>query len=317
MRTEEIGRSAVLGTVVSADLAKDGTVYVLDYTGSQLLHFSAEGRLMWRAGRKGQGPGEFIRPYRVAARDDGGAIVYDGATQLVSFFSRDGKIERSGRLSIFFAQVDDLLDMPSGELLVVGAVRALTGAPPAAIHSSMHVFAPDLSHRRSFGPLPDAEDPAILRFWGVGHASPAADGRLLFVRKLPYEVYVFDRHETLSRRIPVGVPVNARPDDFISISSAPEHGYSGLTFRLTNKDVPAPARAVVLSPRLFATGLLSKRRKTIDVIDSQTGALVASCAMPPGWQMLIGYNASRSALWSVAEVNDEPVLLRQTIVLQK
>ena len=65
------GAEAALGSVIAGRLAPSGNVYVVDHVNAQIAAFSPEGRLLWKRGRKGDGPGEFQLPYRLDVRPNG------------------------------------------------------------------------------------------------------------------------------------------------------------------------------------------------------------------------------------------------------
>jgi 6-bladed beta-propeller len=73
---------------VDADL----NIYVLDGGSRRLLKFDQNGRIVWQAGRKGQGPGEFQYPDRVALANDGKLAVWDGRLQ---YFDDQGMFLKS------------------------------------------------------------------------------------------------------------------------------------------------------------------------------------------------------------------------------
>ena len=315
LRSDTIGHDLLLGAIAAATVAPDGGLFLLDYSNFTLLRIGSDGKFLWQTGKRGRGPGDFERPLRVAARDGGGAAVYDAGLQTVSFFDQKGRFERSGRLEIDFAQVDDVL-IPGDSLVIIsGVVRSLTGAPGEASKHGVHIFDGRLRHIRSFAPLPDASDPAVLPFWGAGHASLTSFG-LWYVRKLPYELYAFDLQGNQQRMHEVRRNLVHRPDDFLSFSTKPEHGIEGVTVRRTRKDVPAPARPVEVGNYVL-TGLMGRtpETKSLDVVHTTTGRVVASTPMPAGWLHIVGYHRPLSLLWIVAETEAGHVLLRQTIRL--
>jgi hypothetical protein len=318
LRSDTIGRDLVLGAIAAATVAPDGGLFLLDYSNLSLIRISSDGEVLWRTGQKGKGPGDFERPLRVAARVEGGAAVYDAGLQTVSFFDRKGRFEWSGRPEIDFAQVDDILILAESSLVIIsGVVRPLTGAPEDALKHGVHILDRSLRHIRSFAPLPDASDPAVLPFWGAGHVSLASFG-LWYVRKLPYELYAFDLRGNQLRKHLVRPNLAHRPDDFLSFSTRPEHGIQGITVRRTRKDVPAPARPVEIGNYLL-TGLIGRaaETKSLDIVHGTTGRVLASTPMPAGWLHIVGYYRPLSLLWIVAETEVGHVLLRQTISLHQ
>lgn len=313
LRSDTVGHDLVLGALAGATVAPDGGLFLLDYSNFSLIRIGSDGKLLWRTGQRGKGPGDFERPLRVAARDDGGAAVYDAGLQTVSFFDKNGRFERSGRLEISFAQLDDILISDSGQIVISGVVRPLTEAPRDVAKYGVHIFDGRLRHVRSFAPLPDASDPAVLPFWGAGHVSLTSFG-LWYVRKLPYELYGFDLEGNQKSMHKVRRNLAHRPDDFLSFSTKPEHGIEGVTVRRTRKDVPAPTRPIEIGNYVL-TGLVGSTAlaKSIDVVDRETGRVVVSTLMPDGWLYIIGFHAPLSVLWILSETDHGLVLLRQKI----
>jgi hypothetical protein len=77
------------GRVTALGILPGGGVAVTDWQAREVRIFDARGRFVARAGRSGQGPGEFESPSRVIVRKDD-FIVYDGRLQRYSRFAFDG-----------------------------------------------------------------------------------------------------------------------------------------------------------------------------------------------------------------------------------
>lgn len=63
-------------------------IYILDALNQRLLKFDKEGNFIWKAGRKGQGPGEFQWPNNIAITIDEDVVVID--SPFIHFFRNDG-----------------------------------------------------------------------------------------------------------------------------------------------------------------------------------------------------------------------------------
>jgi predicted membrane-bound mannosyltransferase/DNA-binding beta-propeller fold protein YncE len=70
--------------------AVDGSLYVADSVGHQIVHLSAEGEVLDRWGRYGTEPGEFNAPWDVAVDDEGNVYVADTGNHRIQKFSADG-----------------------------------------------------------------------------------------------------------------------------------------------------------------------------------------------------------------------------------
>lgn len=76
-------------------LAGDDGVYVLDPGTRELLAFTPVGALRWRAGGRGEGPGQLKRPVDLTFAPNGDIAVLDPDNGRVSFFDRSGRFRRS------------------------------------------------------------------------------------------------------------------------------------------------------------------------------------------------------------------------------
>jgi hypothetical protein len=106
----EIGRAELLfGSVVSVCEDDNGDFYVLDQREQKVLRFSADGKRLGTFGRKGQGPGDFQSPGRIAFTPAGELAVFEDIA-LVSFHKPDGafirRLDLSGRLGLGFMGPD-------------------------------------------------------------------------------------------------------------------------------------------------------------------------------------------------------------------
>jgi len=311
--TAVFGLGLNLGLVSACDLGPDGSVFVLDYSNVALLRISPDGRLMWKRGKQGRGRGEFIRPTRLAVAANGEILVYDAATAELSSFSGDGEFQGLIALPLLFHQLDDIVILPSGLVAISGIVRELTNAPTDALRSSIHIFrkqALALDYVRSFGPLPDVHDPAVLRYWGSGFLSSAPNSVLLFARKLPYEVFRFLENGTVVDRITLDDSIATGPDDFIHVTR------EATTTRFTNsqKDVPVPARLISVGDYDLG-GLIRATGRSLDVFHDHDRLI--STTMPPGWIMPIGFDRRRSVLWILGAKDKHPALFREHLVFAR
>ena len=81
--------------IVSIDVDDEGNIYVLDIKERHIKVFNSDGRLMRIIGRKGQGPGEFQRPFTVQITAQNEVVVFDVIIQRLHFFSLDGEYKKS------------------------------------------------------------------------------------------------------------------------------------------------------------------------------------------------------------------------------
>ncbi|MFX1534095.1 MAG: 6-bladed beta-propeller [Promethearchaeota archaeon] len=90
--------------IVSIDVDDEGNVYVLDIKERHIKVFNSDGRLMRIIGRKGQGPGEFQRPYTVQVTAQNEVVVFDVMVRKLHFFTLDGEYKKSISLEKLFNQ---------------------------------------------------------------------------------------------------------------------------------------------------------------------------------------------------------------------
>ena len=83
-----------------AGLACDraGNVWVVDSGEGVILKFDPAGRFLKKAGRQGQGPGEFSRPGTIHVMEDGDLLVLDAGNMRMVVLSSEGEFKRSFKL---------------------------------------------------------------------------------------------------------------------------------------------------------------------------------------------------------------------------
>jgi hypothetical protein len=299
-----VGERAELGSMIAARLGADGNVYAVDHLNAQVVAFSPAGRLLWRAGRKGRGPGEFQIPYRIAVRPDGAILVLDRATGEITVLTTSGQFADRYRLPFYFSQVDDLLPLSNDQLVLAGTTEANEEARFSGLHR-FRISGQELVHAGSFGPLPEARDRAVLQFWGAGPVERAGNGDIVYVRRIPYEIYRFD--PTGRQRSMVRPPFKTRgtPDDFMRV----ERDARGTTMSRTGVEVERPGS---VSELLNGWLLVTRHYGEADFWDmySPSGRYAGSGRVPGEWGGIIGFEESRGILWLFGTQNLEPVLLK-------
>lgn len=119
-----------------ADVAATGggdTVYVVDALQRRVTAFAADGRYLFTAGRRGEGPGEFEEPVSAAHLPwNGGVAVWDLALQRLTFLAPDGAVRDTRR------------PLPQGDLAKLGRrLRAWRGGMLLEVHDDALVTPPD------------------------------------------------------------------------------------------------------------------------------------------------------------------------------
>ncbi|MGH7561201.1 MAG: hypothetical protein ACRENB_09275 [Gemmatimonadales bacterium] len=311
------GKEATLGQPADMTLRPDGSICVADPGFQRISCFQANGRLLFHSGRKGEGPGEFGFPYRIASLPDNSLAVYDVASQSLSLLDSRGRFVRRWRLPFDFRQANGMIGLG-------GSLVAIAGYAPTAgrsADSAVHVFRFDstLRHVRSFAPLPAAKDREILEYWGAGHLSRLPGGRILYSQSIPYELFVYDASGRRHRRTGVPIRVASAPDLAFQIT----RDLSSFSIASTNALVMAPGAAVEVHPRLtlvqrFAMKLGQTEEIWWDALDPATGAVLSSVRLPPGFRIvgLTEVLPTGRSLIGMALVDDEPVLVRLDFTLR-
>ncbi len=106
----ELGKEDFLfGSIASACEDENGNFYVLDRLEHKVLKFSPDGKLILTFGQKGQGPGDFQNPHRIAYSLDKRIVVADELYN-ISFLNPDGtfidRVHLDGRLGMGFIGKD-------------------------------------------------------------------------------------------------------------------------------------------------------------------------------------------------------------------
>ena len=163
LRSTEVGQLGGTGGPVDdadgfADLfsLNDTTIIALPWktTEASVWALDLHGRVKWRAGRKGSGPGEFERPYSISPLPADSIAVYDQALARVSIIDRNGKVGRSFRGP---AGAVSFVSLGGTSGIAVGRFgRNASGGAMGAL--PMHAIKQD-SVVRSFGELQRDIDP--------------------------------------------------------------------------------------------------------------------------------------------------------------
>ena len=94
-----------LDAVAEVAIGPNGSAFILDLTNTQVFAIDSAGEVMWRVGRRGDGPGEYRLPYRIATRPQGGVAVLDWSNGRMTVLSPTGKTERTMQLPMTFTQI--------------------------------------------------------------------------------------------------------------------------------------------------------------------------------------------------------------------
>lgn len=196
-----IGAAQVISTEleltnpVDVGIYADGSFLILDLQATSVARVSQTGRVLWRFGRTGSGPGEFRVPYRVAIRSDQAALVFDLVNSRATLLDSSGQLLSTYSLP-FRIEMTNVVSLPSGEIAIAGIAR-----DPRAKDFAIHLFTSTMSYLRSFGPLPDVGSQADLRTVGAGGLTLGSDGQLMHTQAYPLEVRRFNEDGGLRQLI--------------------------------------------------------------------------------------------------------------------
>jgi 6-bladed beta-propeller len=298
-----VGEDAAFGSIVAATVGPGGDVYVLDHVNCAVFAFSPAGRMLWKVGRKGRGPGEYQLPTRIAATPAGALLVFDLGTGDVTTLSQDGRFVSRSHLPLRFPYVDDMAVIGS-DLLVSG----YSPDPPARRHG-IHRFRTAGDRRvyaGSFAPLPTVRDTAVLRYWGAGDIGRAANGDLLFALALPYVVYRFDAAGRQKLVVRPPFRVRGTPDDAVRIE---RNGDVTSISRSETAGVDRPQSVLEVAKGWMLVTRVTARERHWDLFNP-AGVFAGTREYPEEWGGAVAFDPARNFLWMAATRDDAPVLVR-------
>jgi len=79
-----------VGQLYIMKIGSDNNLLFLDARGCQLLQFSQNGQFLKKIGERGQGPGEYNKPYGLAVDSQGNIIVSDLETRRMNLYDKEG-----------------------------------------------------------------------------------------------------------------------------------------------------------------------------------------------------------------------------------
>jgi hypothetical protein len=215
----EIGRAELLfGSIVSVCEGDQGDFYVLDQREQKVHKFSSDGRPLLTFGRKGQGPGDFQSPGRIAFTSQGELAVLEDL-YYVSFHKTDGafvrRLDLNGRLGPGFVGPDRYYGWEwrpeSRQQLLVDAQNTVLGTFHAIARDRFSALLPDENGRTvMFNYSHEAYVPQFLFAHGNGLSAIGISDR--------YEIAILDeegRTVTTVRRDVKPGKISAKERDFL------------------------------------------------------------------------------------------------------
>ncbi|MFB0566106.1 MAG: NHL repeat-containing protein [Candidatus Aminicenantaceae bacterium] len=108
--------------VSEINVNSNGNIFVLDTGNQRIQKFDRDGSYLQTIGRKGQGPGEFERPYDMFFDNQNNIFVSEG--RKIQIFTHQGEFVKSFVLPIFFL---DFIVNSEGNIIASGFIRAEKG----------------------------------------------------------------------------------------------------------------------------------------------------------------------------------------------
>jgi hypothetical protein len=280
----------------------DGSLVYIEFQSSAVTRLSPEGRLVWRAGRSGSGPGEFRTPYRLAVFPDQSILVFDLSAQTFTRIDENGQYVSTLRPDMQVS-VNGMLVSPDGDVLLSGRTT-----DPRGRSSALHLFSSAMTHRRSFGDLPNIEDVELRRYVGVGAIRPLVGDGFVHAREVPYEMVRYSwRYVELGRtKVPADIDP---PERWVQRATAT----GGRVSARSNPAARRPSAITPLGADLFLGGILSLESRLV-VFDSK-GRLIDAVRQPDPWSSIAAYDRARRRLWIYGERDDVPTLFRTELPL--
>lgn len=279
-KDDRLGRPLLLAV-------SDSLLAYFDYSDNHLGAVDFAGKLQWRVGRRGQGPGDWGNPTSITRSEQGTFWVNDPGANRAVQVGTDGKVVRSVVLREAFQRISRLAD---GRILTIGAA---SGRPSAQLMNSRFEFISKVSWN-------GWADSALGRSGQVRVAASASGavaaisiytGRIMPLRNpLSFDSGV-DGVE--SREFPK--LVSTRGADGVLITN------------VTPDSKPAIRDATIMGQRLFILPVGdSVGGKLLDIYDYPTAKYRASVRLPLG---LVVLAANRSELFAIAH-DPVPVIVR-------
>jgi hypothetical protein len=214
----EIGRESLLfGSIVSICEDDQENFYVLDKLESKMFKFSSSGKRLLSFGNEGQGPGDFLRPNRIAFTENGKIVVADELYYL-SFLNEDGtfikRIDLNGRITPGYIGSDSFyawIWLPKDkQQIMCDANNTIVHTFHTVLKGSFSVDAPDSSGRSVMFSYPrDEFAPTFIFAHSVKHTAIAVNDM--------YEITLLDSSGKILRKITRDIPperIEKRERDF-------------------------------------------------------------------------------------------------------
>ncbi len=169
----------IFSTWMEMAVGPKGEILILDRKQKRMMEFSRSGKFLWKAGKAGEGPGEFKYPFAVTFTPQGKIWVVDSGK--IHCFSPQGKFLKSIPIDNFLGHIYFL---ETGKVLAVASIRGQNGLKAKLYDSQMKPLG-NFPFEYRYGPkLPGGGG---LRSYSIVVSS----GKVLFMLPDKYEFYAF------------------------------------------------------------------------------------------------------------------------------
>ena len=178
------GAGDELASVYDMDVDKDGNIYILEYSLSQVLKYDRNGKFIAKIGRSGQGPGEIPGSPAAIALGPSGEIIVAASSRVVIFDSKGNprKTLEIGR------NIRDMIVDDRGEIVILSLNKGkilqsytLAGARTDSFGDPLTPSGAD-----AFKDLPAVYLPYFITFTN--------NGRLCYMNPHKYEIHCYRRN---------------------------------------------------------------------------------------------------------------------------
>ena len=238
----------------------NGGLALFDFGAMELRAFSVEGHPLWRAGRKGAGPGEFRNAMDVKVRPNGDITVLDMGNRRITALSRTGRLLRTIPLRFSSSRF-----IPLADTTRVGLTSEDSGAFWSAVNLRGDVVErgiapPSIALQHSL-----AKETFTTRF-GTG---------AVVTFRWSDKFAILDANGTIVKLVD-----GIEPLPFPSIKSYPMKvgRFTGQVSRINPQATPGALSVASDGVQIFIlfAGATVDRGRIVDVYDGQTGAYAGS-----------------------------------------
>lgn len=242
----------------------EGRVVLFDFGSMELRAFSREGAQLWRAGRKGAGPGEFRNAMDVKMRSDGGIAVLDMGNRRITTVSASGRVLRTAPVRMSAHRIVPLPDT---------TLFALAGDDSSTLWIGVNVRGDSM--RRTAAPA------ALVANQGIEReifSAPLIDGAVVAFR-WSSKIALLGADGSV-RQIIDGI----EPVAFPGVKSYPLKSgkFSGEVHRVNPAATPAALSITATHDELLVlfAGATPNRGRIVDVYDRSSGLYLRSHLLP-------------------------------------